>query len=268
MHVLVHALSAGLPPPNLTTKLSVKTDDSRRASDWGPTLDETTVYIERVIGYWSRSFKGAELRYSTTEREALAAKEGLVKFQPFIEGEQVLLVTDHSALQWARTYENSNRRLAAWGAIFSAYAPGLEIVHRPGRVHSNVDPLSRLPRAPPSHISPLRDEGKSISMPDNLSDAQEAWRDREPSLRATFSAFTLDDALDGRKSAFATTRSMKATEEETRRPDSKPAANTGGGEYRPQCGRNEQGRSSFRASYGNSRLRKHPTRGAERDHKR
>jgi hypothetical protein len=76
-----------------------------------------------------QSFKGVETRYSTTEREALAAKEGLVKFQPFIEGEKILLVTDHSVLQWVRTYENSNRRLAAWGAVFSAYSPGLEIVH-------------------------------------------------------------------------------------------------------------------------------------------
>jgi hypothetical protein len=90
--------------------------------EWGLTLDETTVHVERVIGYWLRLFKGAETRYSATEREALAAKEGLVRFQPFIEGEHMLLVTDHSALQWARMYENSNRRLVAWGAVFSAYA--------------------------------------------------------------------------------------------------------------------------------------------------
>ena len=89
----------------------------------------TSTHIERVIRYWSRTFKAAEMHYSTTEREALAAKEGLVKFQPFIEGESVLLVTDHSALQWVRTYKNANRQLAAWGAVFSAYSPGLEIIH-------------------------------------------------------------------------------------------------------------------------------------------
>ena len=44
-----------------------------------------------------------EVQYSTTEREALAAKEGLVKFQPFIEGEKLALVTDHATLQWAKT---------------------------------------------------------------------------------------------------------------------------------------------------------------------
>ena len=100
------------------------------------------VHVECIIAYWSRTFKDTELRYSTTEHEALGAKEGLVKFQPFIEGEHILLIADHAALQWAHTYKNANQRLVAWGAVFSAYSPKLEIIHRPGRVHSNVDPLS------------------------------------------------------------------------------------------------------------------------------
>ena len=110
----------------------------------------------KSTAYWSQTFKSAERNYSATEREALAAKEALVKFQPFIEGEEITLVTDHAALVWARVYENANRRLAAWGAVFAAY-PGLTIVHRAGRVHSNVDPLSRLIRIPP-HDSPLNDD--------------------------------------------------------------------------------------------------------------
>jgi hypothetical protein len=170
--------------------------------------------VERVIAYWSRSFKGAETRYSTTEREALAAKEGLVRFQPMIEGEKILLVTDHSALQWARTYENANRCLAAWGAVFSAYAPGLEIIHRAGRKHSNVDPLSRLPRAPPDHQSPTEIGDKPIRMMNDLAGAQEAWMDRTPAERATFVAWTLNDCLEGNQSAFATTRSQTRKDEE------------------------------------------------------
>jgi hypothetical protein len=110
--------------------LSSKIVDSPTNDIWGDTFDSSVLHVERVIGYWSRTFKSAECWYLTTEREALAAKEGLVKFQPFIEGEKILLVTDHSILQWARTYKNSNRRLAAWGAVFSAYAPNLEIIHR------------------------------------------------------------------------------------------------------------------------------------------
>jgi len=110
--------------------------------------------VEQVVAYWSQVLAPAETRYSATEREALAAKESLVRFQPFIEGERVLLVTDHSALTWAKMYENVNRRLAAWGLVFAAFLE-MAIIHRPGRAHSNVDPLSRLPRIP-SFISPAR----------------------------------------------------------------------------------------------------------------
>ncbi|KAJ7264720.1 hypothetical protein C8J57DRAFT_1230490 [Mycena rebaudengoi] len=74
------AYEAGLPPPKLTTNLSTAIPDSAMTDEWGASFDETVVHVERVVGYWSRLFKGAETRYSTTEREALAAKEGLVRF--------------------------------------------------------------------------------------------------------------------------------------------------------------------------------------------
>ena len=198
---LKKAYDSGLPPPKLTTTLSMKTSDSPTTDKWGVDFDSSTVHVERVISYWSRTFKSAETRYSTTEREALAAKEGLVKFQPFIEGETVLLVTDHSALQWARTYENSNRRLAAWGAVFSAYAPRLEIIHRAGRVHSNVDPLSRLPRAPPDHISPAEDPGPSIVTDTSLAEEQERQLNAAPAKEA-FTVWSVDECLEGVKSAW------------------------------------------------------------------
>ena len=164
---------AGLPPPKLTTTLSSKIMDSPSNDKWGDVFESSVVHVERVIVYWSRTFKSAECHYSTTEREALAAKEGLAKFQPFIEGEKISLIMDHSALQWARTYENSNRRLAAWGAVFSAYAPDLEIIHRAGQIHSNMDPLSRLPQAPLDHISPACDNELTIKTDSDLAERQE-----------------------------------------------------------------------------------------------
>lgn len=129
------------------------------------------------------------------EREALAAKEGLVKFQPFIEGEEILLVTDHSALQWACTYKNANRPLVAWGAVFSAYAPKLDIIHCAGRVHSNVDPLSRLPRAPPNHISPIELDEPSIHAEEALDEWQEITS-AEKMAAFAFRAWSIEDCVD------------------------------------------------------------------------
>ena len=197
------AYETGEPVPKIPISLSSSLADDKAHQEWGATLDDTVVYVERVIGYWSRSFKPAETRYSATEREALAAKEGLVKFQPFIEGEKILLVTDHAALQWARTYENANRRLAAWGAVFSAYAPDLEIIHRPGRKHSNVDPLSRLPRVVPASTSPPRDESSSIQI--NVSDTADNYT---PAHKMGMSIFSLSDCLEEPIHAFSTTHAM------------------------------------------------------------
>jgi hypothetical protein len=67
--------------------LSTRNDDCPKEENWGESFEETIVHVECVIGYWSQRFKSAEPRYSTTKQEALAVKEGLVKFQPFIEGE-------------------------------------------------------------------------------------------------------------------------------------------------------------------------------------
>jgi hypothetical protein len=127
---LLKAWDAGQEVPRLFVNLTNDVVEMWEKDEWAEEFEDTMVHVERVIAYWSRTLKPAEWNYSATEREALGAKEGLVKYQPFIEGEQVVLVTNHAALQWARVYENTNHRLAAWGAVFAAY-PGLKIVHRP-----------------------------------------------------------------------------------------------------------------------------------------
>jgi hypothetical protein len=176
-------------------------------------LDETIVHVERVIAYWSRSLKSAERNYSATEREALGAKEALVCFQPFIEGEQIILVTDHAALQWARVYENANRRLAAWGAVFVAY-PGLRIIHRPGRIHSNVDPLSRLLWALP-HESPIWEDCGTIIPDEERQKEAQRLEDRgtfAPAKKAAFAIWWWEDVVD--KFALPVwTRRQRAEEE-------------------------------------------------------
>src|SRR6266852_3740813 len=173
---LQEAYNKGDKVPDLTTKLSKEFDDKRPLPDWATNWEETQIPVERVVAYWSRVLHSVETRYSATEREALAAKEALVRFQPLIEGEKVLLVTDHSALTWAKTYENANRRLAAWGLVFAAF-PELVIIHRPGRVHSNIDLLSRLPRLP-EFVSPAREDLPSLTLSTEHEDLQRLWHDR------------------------------------------------------------------------------------------
>jgi hypothetical protein len=198
---IMKAFEKGDPPPKIPVSLSDKIKDDKHEQRWAEDVGNTIIFVERVIGYWSRKFKNAELNYSATEREALAAKEGLVKFQPFIEGEKITLVTDHAALQWARTYENSNRRLASWGAIFAAYAPGLDIVHRPGRVHSNVDPLSRLHRVPPECASPVEDPVEAIQMSSPI-----VQKEKLVGVKFSFICYNLMDTMEREPQGFLTKR--------------------------------------------------------------
>jgi len=183
--------------PELVARLSKEHDDRRPTPEWNDNWEDTRIPAERVVAYWSRVLAPAETRYSATEREALAAKESLIRFQPFIEGEKVLLVTDHSALTWAKTYEKANRRLAAWGLVFAAF-PEMVIIHRPGRAHSNVDPLSRLPRIP-TFISPARNDLPEPSLSTEHEELQQAWqsfikeREQAVEVKAVKLQFTKED---------------------------------------------------------------------------
>ena len=163
----------GKKVPELVARLSKEHDDCHPNPEWSKNWEDTRVPVERVVAYWSRVLAPAETRYSTTEREALAAKESLVRFQPFIEGERILLVTDHSALTWVKTYENANQRLAAWGLVFVAF-PEMVIIHRPRRIHSNVDPLSCLPRIP-NFVLPARDDLPDLSLSTEHEELQKVW---------------------------------------------------------------------------------------------
>ncbi|QRW06065.1 Retrovirus-related Pol polyprotein from transposon [Ceratobasidium sp. AG-Ba] len=114
----MEAYKAGKPVPELITPIPKFKDSMSGGAyvdSWAEIFDDTVVHVERVIAYWSRILKAAETRYSPTEREALALKEGLVKFQPYLEGAQFVAITDHAALTWSRTFQNVNTRLSSWG---------------------------------------------------------------------------------------------------------------------------------------------------------
>src|SRR5260370_25376461 len=176
--------------------------------EWALPLEDTILQVERVIVYWSRKLKSAERNYSATKWEALGVKEALVKFQPFIEGEKNIVIMEHATLVWARTYENANRRLAVWGTVFGAF-PGLDIIHRARKVHSNIDPLSRLPRILP-HQSPAIDKTKPI-LEAILEQPIKAWESviKKPALKAASMATMWEDMLEASledQSAWAVTR--------------------------------------------------------------
>ena len=157
---------SGEPPPQLVT-IADKDEKRPKMESLHDHFKETEVYIERVIAYQSRLLKSTEKNYTPTEKEALALKDALIKFQPLIEGENITAITDNSIVTWGN---NVNRHLMSWGLTYSAYLR-LKITHRAGRVHSNVDPLSHLQRRIPFLKQPASNDPdidlsqKRISIP-------------------------------------------------------------------------------------------------------
>lgn len=97
--------------------------------------------------YISRSLKSEEQRYTATEIECLGVYWSLHKLAPYVEGSAGLtLITDHSALKWIwEVSPTTNSRLYRWSLLLGPLKDKVVIEHRAGRLHSNVDPISRHP---------------------------------------------------------------------------------------------------------------------------
>jgi hypothetical protein len=112
------AFKVNEPIPPLVVQISKSDNDVPKMETGIQLWIQLWVHIKWIIAYWSRVLKSGERNYSPTEWEALALKEGLIKFQPCIEGETILAVTNHAALTWSKTFQNVNWQLLTWGMVF------------------------------------------------------------------------------------------------------------------------------------------------------
>ena len=107
------------------------------------TLGQIQNEKEVVIAYDGRGLNKAEQNYCTTEREALSLISGIKKFQPYLHGRKFKIFTDHSSLKWLMNMKDATGRLARWSLLIQQF--DFEIIHRPGKDHTNADSLSRRP---------------------------------------------------------------------------------------------------------------------------
>ena len=100
---------------------------------------------EYVFGYESRGLKSHEKHYAIIELEALAILFVVDKFRTYIYGNEVIVLTDHSPLQWLWKHRDGASRLIGWALRLQQY--NLKNFYRKGKLNKNADALSRIPQS-------------------------------------------------------------------------------------------------------------------------
>ena len=135
---LKHAITNApvLALPDFEKTFTVKADAS------GLGIGAVLLQDDRPLAYFSRKLSNAEANYSVGEQELLALHDALLHWRCYLEGPEVVLVTDHCPLRYLKTQPMLSRRQARWVEFFSRFH--YTIMYRPGRTNV-ADPLSRYP---------------------------------------------------------------------------------------------------------------------------
>jgi len=96
---------------------------------------------DHPIHFASRQLTSTEKNYTMTKQEGLVVIFSLKKFRHYLLGYKAKIVTDHKALTYLVNKPNPSGRLARWLLLMEEF--DIDIVHRLGRRHGNVDGLIR-----------------------------------------------------------------------------------------------------------------------------
>ncbi|KAK2369206.1 hypothetical protein QL285_082354 [Trifolium repens] len=114
------------------------------ASDYavGAVLGQRHDKFFHAIYYASKVMTEQQLNYATTEKELLAVVFALEKFRSYLVGSKVVVYTDHVALKYLLTKEESKPRLLRWILLLQEF--DLEIRDKKAVGNVVADHLSRL----------------------------------------------------------------------------------------------------------------------------
>ena len=130
--------------PDFSQEFRLYTDAS--TAGLGAILAQVRDGKERIICCASRALNKAEKSYPATKLECLAIVWAIAKFRPYLMAMPFEVFTDHYALQWLKTMRTGSALLHRWSAALEEY--DFTVRHRPGKVQTHVDGLSRLPVGP------------------------------------------------------------------------------------------------------------------------
>ncbi len=96
---------------------------------------------DHPIHFVSTQLTSVKKNYTMTEQEGLVVIFSFKKFHHYLLGYKAKIVTDHKALTYLVNKFNPSGRLARWLLLMEEF--DIDIVHRLGRQHGNVDGFTR-----------------------------------------------------------------------------------------------------------------------------
>lgn len=126
--------------PDSSKPYFIQTDSSNFAIG-GVLYQENDQGDQLPIAFVSRSLRGPELNYTTTEKELLAILYALSKFRTMILGNNIIFRTDHRALEFLSKCKLHNERIARWTITLNDF--NYSIQHIKGKDNFTADVLSR-----------------------------------------------------------------------------------------------------------------------------
>ncbi|XP_071902756.1 uncharacterized protein [Coffea arabica] len=130
-----------IQPPDWSLPFEIMCDTSDHTV--GAVLGQRVGKGAHIIYYASRALNGAQLNYSTTEKELLAVIFTLEKFRSYLLGVKVIIFSDHAALRYLMTKKEAKSRLIRWILLLQEF--DLEIKDKRDSENLVADHLSRIP---------------------------------------------------------------------------------------------------------------------------
>ncbi|GFX37509.1 retrovirus-related Pol polyprotein from transposon 17.6 [Trichonephila clavipes] len=115
------------------------------ASDYGVgccLTQQDTEGIYRLIAFASQKFNATQKNWASIEKEAWAVLYGLNKFDKWIYGAKVEIISDHNHLKYLNQTTPKSPKLTRWALALQRW--NHSITHKPGIQHRSADALSRL----------------------------------------------------------------------------------------------------------------------------